>query len=527
MDEIPVPWLPVAFSGQLTAFGALLSVLWVFLGISAWMTRQQSAKFSPPLVFNRVSKIISRRIHAWAYLLNGPTIIQRGFEKSHGELFEVLAPDARMVFVSSPKYIKELDDAPDNALSLNAAAKHMLQPLYTMNGFNWFDRRGTEGVGFVRTLRTLLTNNLPQLLPDLTVLTRTRFAELRSQRSVVINGAAHSPIYPMMMDIVVLLNAYSLFGKDLASNEQWKASALAYVEETLLNAEVVKLMPKFLAPLVGGVLSRRLNAHKSFFQSLTPVAEERCRERDREMLGHAVPKHSDCISWIIATAPRQKPWSAERVIYELMAIWFGSVHILSTTIVFVIHDLCLHPEYVEPLRNEIEAQYAEFERTGRGLLLLDSFIKESSRLSPVESMSVRRCALQPFALSDGTKLEVGDWACAPSGAINCSAEHYPEPLKFNGFRFADPSVFPDERSSVSQQPKPSKLTDVDNSFLMWGTGRMACPGRYYASAFMKVVVAQIIINYDLALVEPDAPRWVTWRAARLPKAATMVTFIPR
>ena len=38
-----------------------------------------------------------------------------------------------------------------------------------MHGFNWFDRRGTEGVGFVRALRTLLTNNLPTILPDLRV----------------------------------------------------------------------------------------------------------------------------------------------------------------------------------------------------------------------------------------------------------------------------------------------------------------------------------------------------------------------
>lgn len=43
----------------------------------------------------------------------------------------------------------------------------MLQPSYTMHGFNWFDRRGTEGVGFVRALRTLLTNNIPNILPRL------------------------------------------------------------------------------------------------------------------------------------------------------------------------------------------------------------------------------------------------------------------------------------------------------------------------------------------------------------------------
>lgn len=61
----------------------------------------------------------------------------------------------------------------------------MLQPLYTMNGFNWFDQRGVEGVGFVRTLRTLLTNNLPQILPDLGVLTRTRWAQLLSDKQPV------------------------------------------------------------------------------------------------------------------------------------------------------------------------------------------------------------------------------------------------------------------------------------------------------------------------------------------------------
>lgn len=55
------------------------------------------------------------------------------------------------------------------------------------------------------------------------------------------------------------------------------------------------------------------------------------------------------------------------------------------TIVYVIHDLCLHPEYIEPLRRELEASYDEFQRTGQGLPLLDSFIKESARLTPVES----------------------------------------------------------------------------------------------------------------------------------------------
>ncbi|KAF2966132.1 hypothetical protein GQX73_g7453 [Xylaria multiplex] len=302
------------------------------------------------------------------------------------------------------------------------------------------------------------------------------------------------------------------------------ASARRYVEETLLNAELVKLLPKFLAPIIGGALSRCLNSHKIFFNSLIPATEQRILEKDMKSNGYQIPQRADCIQWIIETAPKQSPWSAERVIYELMAIWFGS------TIVYVIHDLCLHPEYIEPIRRELEASYEDFERTGQGLPLLDSFIKESTRLTPVEFMSVRRQALQPFVLSDGTTVAVNEWACAPSGAINTCAEYYPYPETFSGFRFVDSTMLPNTQeypTPTATQTNPSKLTDVDPSFLMWGTGRMACPGRYYASAFMKVVIAQLLMSYDFKLVNPGATRWISWRVAKIPKPWTKVALTAR
>ncbi|KAL2756622.1 hypothetical protein ACRALDRAFT_2041267 [Sodiomyces alcalophilus JCM 7366] len=483
----------------------------------------------PAFTFSHFVTPFLRRIRSWAYLLNGQKIIQEGYNKSKDEPYEVLAPDSRFVFVSSPKHIKEIDSAPDTVLSLNAAAKHMLQPVYTMNGFNWFDKRGVEGVGFVRTLRTLLTNNIPNLLPELRVLSRSRFSQLHAEFSEK-HGPDHSPIYPMIMKITVLLNAASLFGTELARDDAFLKDAFGYVEETLLNAEVVKLMPSFLAPIVGGLLSSGLSSHKSFFAKLLPMAEDRLKDRELKARGHDVPNHADCVQWIMETAPRANPWSAERIIYELMAIWFGSVHILSTTIVYVIHDLCLHPEYVQPIREELETYYHEFETTGKGLPLLDSFIKESARLTPVEFMSTRRRALKPFDLSDGTNLAVGDWACTPSGAIMRDERHYPRATEFNGFRFVDPELLSRigrQSSFPTPQPKPSKLTDIDNTFPMWGTGRMSCPGRFYASAFMKVIIGNIIMDYDCKLVEPDAPRWMTWRSAMIPREKTMVTFTPR
>lgn len=164
----------------------------------------------------------------------------------------------------------------------------MLQPMFTMHGFNWFDRRGTEGVGFIRALRVLLTNNLPHILPDLGVIIRARFAELheshsnvngmikvpRKSRGALIYsffflGAKGSPVYPMVVKLVVLSNAVSFFGKDLgrrifklivairvfltispAKNEDFMVSALQYIEQTLICAEIIRLLPTWMEPLV-------------------------------------------------------------------------------------------------------------------------------------------------------------------------------------------------------------------------------------------------------------------------------------
>ena len=89
-------------------------------------------------------------------------------------------------------------------------------------------------------------------------------------------------------------------------------------------------------------------------------------------------------------------------------------------------------------------------------------------------MSTRQSALQPFSLKDGTKLEIGDWLCTPVRAIMQDPKYYPSPLDFNGFRFAShDSIYKLDMASKVSQPKPSKLTDVDDTFHVWGTGRMA------------------------------------------------------
>jgi cytochrome P450 len=281
---------------------------------------------------------------------------------------------------------------------------------------------------------------------------------------------------------------------------------------------------------IGKMTSTFFQSDRKMYQTLLALVEQRCAERDMKAMGQKVPQHSDCIQWIMDTSPKKNPWSAERIVWELMAIWFGACYSLSVTSTFTFHDIGRNPEYLQYLRAELDNHYAEFERTGKGLPLLDSFLKESARLHPVESMSTRRHVMQPYELSNGTKLGVGDWACTPVHAINNDSEYYPSPHKFNGFRFVDPQILEKATADIdteSMQSEPSSLTEVSSKWQFWGTGRMACPGRFYASMVLKIVMGQVLSEYDCTLVEPEAKPLLTWRSTFYPRDGFKVSFTPR
>jgi hypothetical protein len=76
---------------------------------------------------------------------------------------------------------------------------------------------------------------------------------------------------------------------------------------------------------------------------------------------------------------------------------FAAIHTTSSALTHVLFDLAAHPDYAEILREEIDAVVAE-ENHPQGRLLktsisklkkLDSFIKESQRVNPIQLSSLR------------------------------------------------------------------------------------------------------------------------------------------
>ncbi|GAB1318482.1 Cytochrome P450 monooxygenase AtmP [Madurella fahalii] len=474
--------------------------------------------------------VVKRRAKAWAFLFRGPSIIQDAYNEAQRTPFFIDVPENRYLVVSSWNHIKEIDAAPDSVLSLQAAAKEVLQPKYTMTNFNWLDKRGVEGTPLIRTLRTLLTNHLPEILPEIRR-SMSGLMDTLYDAHPVVNGTKSSPLYSMVVKGIAHSNALAFFGTDLARNETFMKAGIDFIEQTVLIAEILRVLPSVISDPIGKLLSKTLNSGQIMFGHLLPVAAERLEERARQRLGHKVPEHKDCIQWVMETSPKANPWSAERIVHELMALWFGSVHITSTTTCFAIHDLCLRPEYIEPLRKEIESTgWEAFEKSGgKCFPLLDSFMKESARVTPVESVSTRRKALQPFQLSDGSKIDVGQWVCTAPRGMSLDATYYTNPGEFHGFRFVAPELLADLQHTSFQVPQPGKtstFTEVSD-WQLWGTGKCACPGRYYASAAMKTMLGLFITKYDMQLSDPKASRYFAWRTFIYPFPSTTVLLHPR
>lgn len=131
---------------------------------------------------------------------------------------------------------------------------------------------------------------------------------------------------------------------------------------------------------------------------------------------------------------------------------------------FALEDLCLHPECIEPLRGEVE-DYADPTAVSdlNALPLLDSFLKESSRLSVSDAVSVRRKALQDSDHFNGTHISKGDWVCAAQRAIMHDSDRYADPERFDGFRFV-------RARHAGQEGQSNRFTDTKPDWLIWGYG---------------------------------------------------------
>lgn len=355
--------------------------------------------------------------------------------------------------VSSPEHLKELGEAPENILSLHAISKEMLQPQFTMEGLKVADEMAGNGSVHTRVLRVLLRSRLPQLEPELgSIIT----AEINRQAQFVqsTNEEFQLKSFSFTKRLFTVVNARVFFGEQLYRDENFLRLAEDYLDHLFQTAEVLRLLPSWLAPAVAPLLMRSYRASKGLMARISSEVEARLAQTPQR--SNEAP--TDLIQFFVDSS-RSAKWSSTKIVQVLLGLWFASVHQPALSCCHALDDLCRFPDYQEELCKELEHVESQ-SLPCTASPLLGAFLKESCRLHPSDSISVRREVLESFAFSDGLTVPAGNVLCAPLAAILCDPSRFENPTAFNPDRFL-------------HQGKASDLTDITTDFPLWGLGKHA------------------------------------------------------
>lgn len=102
--------------------------------------------------------------------------------------------------------------------------------------------------------------------------------------------------------------------------------------------------------------------------------------------------------------------------------------------------------------------------------------------------------MSSIQLSDGkTVLPQGATITIPGGPMSRDEAFYNDPMRFDGFRFYRPGTEDAGAANISQY-----YTGIEPGNLTWGNGRFTCPGRWYAAAMIKLIIAKLLLEYDIS-----------------------------
>nr|Q3S2T8.1 RecName: Full=Dihydromonacolin L monooxygenase mokC; AltName: Full=Cytochrome P450 monooxygenase mokC; AltName: Full=Dihydromonacolin L hydroxylase; AltName: Full=Monacolin K biosynthesis protein C; AltName: Full=Monacolin L hydroxylase [Monascus pilosus]ABA02241.1 P450 monooxygenase [Monascus pilosus] len=308
-----------------------------------------------------------------------------------------------------------------------------------------------------------------------------------------------APVYNECLDLVTRTVTFIMVGDKLAHNEEWLDIAKHHAVTMAIQARQLRLWPVILRPIVhwlepqGAKLRAQVRRAR---QLLEPIIQERRAEKAKCLAqGIEPPRYVDSIQWFEDTAKGQWYDAAG----AQLAMDFAGIYGTSDLMIGGLVDIVRHPHLIEPLRNEIRTVIGEEGWTPASLYklkLLDSCLKESQRVKPVECATMRSYALQNVTFSNGTFVPKGELVAVAADRMS-NPEVWPEPKKYDPYRYMRLREDPDKAFSA-------QLENTNGNHIGFGWHPRACPGRFFASKEIKIMLAFLLIRYDWKLV-PNEP----------------------
>ncbi|KDR68414.1 hypothetical protein GALMADRAFT_1044748 [Galerina marginata CBS 339.88] len=441
------------------------------------------------------SNILFSYIDALRFTRHGQEMIQEGYEKHYGTAFKVPDRSRWLVIVSGPQMVDDIRRASDEQLVVDD------ETVQTDFNFGRQVRLDTYHIGIVRTP---LTRNLAIRFEHIK---DEIFCAFNDLIPAVNNDWTTVPVMGTIMRIVSRTNNRFLVGIPLCKDPDYTELSEQFAVDVFLSARFINLFPKLLRPIVGRCMTKVPANIKRAISHVGPLIEYQLEQEKRH--GKDWPdKPNNLISWLLdeAEGPRR---AVKDLVVRLFAINFAAIHTTTSALSEVLFNLAAYPQYAAPMREEVEAviEADGWTKLAMGKLRkVDSFIKESQRLG-AGSLSLNRKVVKDFTFSNGITLPAGTELAAATYSTHMDDRNYDNPDAFQGFRFAE------MHDEVGESMK-RHFVSLTPEYLTFGTGRHACPGRFFAANEIKAMFAFILLNYDVKLPTEGPRPETSWSHGR-------------
>ncbi|KAH7369745.1 cytochrome P450 [Rhexocercosporidium sp. MPI-PUGE-AT-0058] len=421
-------------------------------------------------------------------------------------------PNGPKTLILPVRYLDEIKSLPESKLSFAESLYHRFSGKYSTIGI--------LNKSMITSIKVDLTHNIAR-----------NFEALQLEADLAIPDCIGEcqdwtpiQIYPKILRIVALLSGRIFVGLPLSRDEEWIETTISYTEAAFACYVPVKnlfpLTRDVFAPFLPEV--QRIKQYRARgAQLLAPVLEER-RE---SMKDPNFEPPADMIQFMIQNAG-DSAHDALFQSYMQMVISLVAIHSTAMNITHAIYDLANHPESIAPLREELEAVLSAEngilnQTSMTKLQKMDSFIKESQRLNPPNALSINRIATSNLTLSDGLYIPKGTCIAISSIGIYHDPSIYPSPDTFLPFRFSDLRSLPENANKY-------QLVTTSKESLAFGHGTHACPGRFFASNEIKVILAGLLSRYDVKFQEGQGrPENMNGKTLMVPNQKAEVLFRKR
>ncbi|KAI9311800.1 cytochrome P450 [Dichotomocladium elegans] len=323
----------------------------------------------------------------------------------------------------------------------------------------------------------------------------------------------HLPhLYPLVIEMVSKASASVFAGIRLANDpsvvESFKNITIEVGSEINVNNIFFETFSSlnYLRMFVMGKFSKTLAKHKKIlFAAVYPEVERRIKgaktpgwEKPDDVLQLILEMYFDGRGDVNTVSDAITKW--------LIGLIFAAIHTTSENTSIVLYRLIEHPDVIEEL---LEEQREVVKRHGldpdekdptkmftseviKDLKKLDSACREALRLrNDMLNLGHTYLGKQKITLSNGTVIRPGEdvilniWYNQRTAAV--------QPDKHDDYSVYKPFRYVDANRPASK---------VGDDYLLFGEGKHACPGRWFALQEMKTIISFLIRDYKLT---PEGP----------------------